>query len=92
MVEGPKARLATWKKSPPGLGWAFSLKSSRSVLVVMVAIVVVPIALGMPAMISTAPVPVIFLPATFSFGIQVAAAALRLGATLAVMTDRLIQS
>jgi hypothetical protein len=91
MVEGPKARLVPGRKAHPA--WVgFFIEVSRSVLVVMVAIVVVPIALGMPAMISTAPVPVIFLPTTFPLGIQVAAAALRLGATLAVVTDRLIQS
>lgn len=43
-------------------------------------------------MIDTAPVAMIFLPATFTFGIQIATAAFCLGAALAVMPDRVIQS
>ncbi len=58
----------------------------------MVAIVVIPIALAVPTMIGSAPVAVILLPTAFPLDIQVAAAALRLGAALTVVPDRLIQS
>jgi hypothetical protein len=58
----------------------------------MVMIVVVPITLRMPAMIGTTPVTVIVLPTTLTFLIQVAAAGLRLGASLAVVANGIIQS
>ena len=58
----------------------------------MVAIVVIPIALSVPAMIGTTPVPVVLVPTTFTLLIQIAAAALRLRAALAVVPDRIIQS
>jgi len=47
------------------------------VLMVAVMIIVVPVAVGMPALIAHAPPTVVPLPAAFSFGIQVATALFR---------------
>jgi hypothetical protein len=60
------------------------------VMIVVVA-VVIPIALGMPPVIRTAPVAVVGVPATFAFGVQVATATLCLGTTLPMMTNRVVE-
>src|SRR5579864_2321019 len=61
------------------------------VMIVTVVIVVIPIALGMPPVIRTAVVAVIGVPATFAFGVQVATSTLCLGATLPMMTNRVVE-
>jgi hypothetical protein len=68
-------------------------QSRRSVLIVVFAVTVVaiPIAFGVPAMIGTAPVTVILVPAAFPLGVQITTAAFGLGAALAVMADGFVQ-
>jgi len=54
-------------------------------------IVAVPIAVGMPLMIVTIPPPVVRIPATFAFGIQIMPTLLGLVAAFAVLANRLVK-
>jgi len=57
----------------------------------MIVVIVIPIALAMPPVISAAPIAVIGIPATLAFRVQVATATLCLGAMFSMMTNRVVQ-